>query len=520
MSIALLAIRHLLPIGLVATLISSIFSATVPASIVRINGFGVEMSVLPEMTAENTGSLIAQVKESGALYIRQEVNWSRIETSADVYDWSAAVPLDLLFAAAAANDINVVATLTGGPVYLEGSGESLDRDAFIERWEKFVQAAVTHFGEQVDYWEIGSAVNSSRAMTPFLSPTALGEAIGPDPEFYSRILKTASKIISDGDPNDEVWLGSLTGLAAEECAMNPLTFLLELNAARGWRYVDAIFYELQQGSSAPEYPASGTVNSACASNLMVTPTSMSTEVQAVQELARQLGGKPVIVTGLGWQGDDLAVLSDGREVSPGQVEADLLVRATAALMAKNKIPTIFWHSDITNNPSSSNAMNNLAELLADTVPVGEIQADDVYEYRFREGGRNILIAWRSQEGDNPYPVTLEVGDIPTLTAWGADSAQITQGAGLKIPANKANQVTVMLNERPVIFSGRSGDLAGNLQLAIHDQIELWSMDLKDAAERGLNEAKGELTDLAEKWFEEAKDSAIEWGEGKIDELQP
>lgn len=73
MSIALLAIRHLLPIGLVATLISSIFSATVPASIVRVNGFGVEMSVLPEMTAENTGSLIAQVKESGALYIRQEV---------------------------------------------------------------------------------------------------------------------------------------------------------------------------------------------------------------------------------------------------------------------------------------------------------------------------------------------------------------------------------------------------------------------------------------------------------------
>ena len=302
--------------------------------------------------------------------------------------------------------------------------------------------------------------------------------------------------------------------------MNPLTFLLELNAARGWRYVDAILYEPRQGSSAPEYPATGTVNSACASNLMVTPTSMSAEVQAVQELARQLGGKPVIVTGLGWQGDDLAILSDGRDVSPGQVEADLLVRATAALMAKNKIPTIFWHSDIANNPSSSNAMNNLAEILADTAPVGEIQADEVFEYRFREGGRNILIAWRSQEGDNPYPVTLEVGDIPTLTAWGADSAQITKGAGLKLPANKANQVTVMLNERPVIFSGRPGDPAGNLQQAIHDQIELWSLDLKDAAERGLNEAKGELTDLAEKWFEEAKDSAIEWGEGKIDELLP
>ncbi len=520
MSFSILAIRLLLPVGMVASLISSIFSASAPASVVRINGFGVEMSALPELTAENTGALIALVKESGAIYIRQEVNWSGIETSADVYNWSAAVPLDLLFAAAAANEISVVATLTGGPVYLETDGQRLDQDLFIERWEYFVQAAVTHFGEQVDYWEIGSEVNSSRALTPFLSPLAPGDVIGPDPVFYSRILKSASKIIKEGDPNDEVWLGSLTGLAADECAMNPLTFLLELNAARGWRFADAILYEPRQGRAAPEFPASGTVNSACASNLMVTPDSMSAEVHAVQELARQLGGKTVIVAGLGWQGNDLAAQSGVREVSPGQIEADLLVRATAALMAKNTIATIFWQSDIANNLSSRNAMKNLAEILTDTAPVGEVRAGEVYEYRFREGGRNIIIAWRTQEGDDPAAVALEAGNISSLTAWGADSADITQDAGLKIPANNANQVTVMLNERPVIFSGRSGDLADSFSQTIHDQIELWGLDLRKAALRGLNEAKGELTDLVEKWFEEAKDSAIDWGEEKIDELLP
>lgn len=520
MTILVLAIRHLLPFGLVLSLLGGIFPAAAPVSAVRIDGLGIEMRALPELTAENTSSVVARIKESGAAYIRQEVNWSGIETSPDVYDWSAAQPLDLLFSSAAANDMRVVATLTGGPVYLADSGERVDQDAFIERWEKYVLAAVGHFGEQVDIWEIGSNVNSSYAISSFLSPLSPYEPMAPDPVFYSRVLKTAAKIINEGDPNDEVWLGSLTGLAATDCAMNPLTFLLELNAARGWRYADAIIYEPRQGSAAPEFPPSCAINSVCASNLMVTPTSLSEEVQAVQQLARQLGGKPVVVAGLGWQGEDLAALSSGREISSGQVEADMLVRATAALMAKNTTPTVFWHSDITQNASSFYAMANLVEMLTDTAPVGELQVEAVYEYRFREGGRNILIVWRVRDGDAPDAVTLNIGDMPALTAWAADSSELGADSGLRLPANKANQVIFKLSERPLILSGRSGDLAGSIEQAVHDQVELWGLDLRRALMRGLNEAKGELGDLLEKWMEEAKDSAIEWGEGKIDELLP
>lgn len=520
MTITILAIRHLLPIGLVLSLVGGIFPGAAPVSAVRIEGLGVEMSALPGLTAENVTSYMERVKESGATYIRQEVDWGGIETSPDVYDWSASQPLDILFSSAAANDLHVVATLTGGPTYLAAAGEHVGQEAFLERWEKFVQAAVGHFGEQVDIWEIGSGINSSFAMSTFLSPLSPFEPLAPDPVFYSSILKSAAKIINEGDPNDEVWLGSLIGLAAEDCAMNPLTFMLELNAARGWRYADAILYEPRQGSAAPEFPPSGAINSVCASNLMVTPGSLSEEVRAAQELARQLGGKTVIVAGLGWQADDLGALSSGREISAGQVEADMLVRATAALMANNAIPMVFWHSDITGNSSSFYAMANLVEVLTDTAPVGELKADAVYQYRFREGGRNVLIAWRVGGGDAQEAVTLNIGDIPALTARAADSAERGASAGVRLPANNANQVTVTLNERPLILSGRSGDLAGNIQQAIHDQVELWSLDLRRVVMRGLNEAKGELGDLLEKWMEEAKNSAIEWGEGMIDELLP
>jgi len=520
MTITILAIRHLLPFGLILSLIGGIFTAPPVAAAVRIEGLGVEMRALPQMTAENSAAVFARIKESGAGYIRQEVNWSGIEITPDVYDWSAAQPLDLIFSSAAANDLHVVATITGGPTYLAAAGERVDQDAFIERWEMFLQAVVVHFGEQVDTWEIGSGVNSRYAMSSFLSPLTPYEPMAPDPVFYSRMIKTAAKVINEGDPNDEVWLGSLIGLAGADCAMNPLTFLLELNAARGWRYADAILYEPRHGSAAPEDPPSGTINSVCASNLMVTPDSLSAEVQAVQELARQLGGKPVYVAGLGWHGEELSILSSGREVSSGQVESDLLVRAAAALMAKNGIPLIFWDGDIIQNASIFYAMSNLVEVLTDTAPVGEVQVDAVYEYRFREGGRNIIIAWRGRDGDAAEAVTVDIGDIPALTAWAADSAELTAGSGLKLPANNANQVTITLNERPLILSGRSGDLAGSIQQAIHDQVELWSLDLRRELQRGLNEAKDELGDLLEKWLEEAKESAIEWGEGKIDELLP
>ena len=520
MTITIIAIRHLLPFGLILSLMGGMFPAPAQASTVRIDGLGVEMSALPQLTAENTTNIIARIKESGASYIRQEVDWSGIETTPDVYDWSATQPLDLIFSTAAANGLRVVATLNGGPTYLAAPGERVEQDVFIERWEKFVGAAVAHFGEQVDIWEIGSGVNSLHAMSSFLSPLSPDEPLAPDAEFYSKVIKTAAKIIKEGDPNDEVWLGSLTGLAEADCAMNPLTFLLELNAARGWRYIDAILYEPRQGSAAPEFPPSGTVNSACASNLMVTPDSLSAEVQAVQELARQLGGKPVVIGGLGWRGDDLAVLSGGREISAGQVEADLLVRATAALMAKNGVTTLFWSGDIIQNDSLFYAMTNLVEVLTDTAPVGELKVDAVYEYRFRKGGRNILLAWRVRGGDAAEAVTIDIGDIPALTAWNADSIELTEESGVRLPANNANEVTVVLNERPVILSGRSGDLAGSIQQLAHDQVELWGQDLRRALTRGFNEARGELGDLLEKWLEDAKDSAIEWGEGKIEELLP
>jgi len=522
MRVITFGMNHFLSIILAASSVLTGFSAASPAQSPRVDGFGVEMNALPPLTVENIEPLMLQVESTGVRYIRQEIDWSLIETSPDVYDWSAVVPLDLLFASANAHDIQIVATLIGGPSYLASSGQLVDRSALRDRWQNFVQAAVDHFGEVVDIWEIGSAVNSSYALTPFLSPLSPDDPVGPDPAYYTKLLRSASKIIKTADPNDQVWLGSLTGVSASDCAMNPLTFILEVNAAKGWSSMDAILYQPNQGSAAPEYPATAAINSACVSSLMVTPASITEEVQTIQDLARQLGGKPVIVTGLSWSGDDLAVLSSDREISSDQVEADLLVRASTALMAQNSIPTIFWHTDISSNPSSLNALINLQQSLRNTKPLGQVQGQDgsVYEYRFRKGGEYTIIAWRTLEGDAPYPVTLEVSDIPSLTAWTDDSAGLSKDFGLQLPANDSNQVVVMLNERPVIFIGRSGDLLSNAKQTIEDQAELWKIEAQNLLSQWLNNAKAEFMDLLAKELDKAKESAIQWGENKLDELLP
>ncbi len=515
-------IRHFLPIGLIAALGTALFSATAPVESTRVDGFGIEMNALPAITTENVDALLALVESTGVDYVIQEINWSQIETSPDVYDWSAVTPLDLLASAAASREMKVVAVLTGGPVYLASSGQPVDRSAFGDRWEKFTQAAVDHFGETVNIWQIGNEVNGIYGMSSFLYPLSPQSTSTPDTAFYAKMLRSASKVIKKADPNDQVWMGSLTGIAAGDCAMSPLTFLLEMNANKAWKSADAIVYQPHQGAAAPEVQAAGLGSSACSSNLMTTPSSITAEVQAVQELARQLGGKQMIISGLGWDGSELNSLMAGRAISTGQLEADLLVRASTALMAQNSIPTIIWHTDISTNLSTKNAIANLQQTLSETKPLGQLQglAGTVYEYRFRQGGRIIAIAWRTQEGDTAYPVALAAEDISHFMAYSADASALVEENGVSIPAGSSNEIVVMLNERPVIFIGRSSNISDNFKLAVSDQVELWQIEIKNALVHLLNDQKAAFLDLLDKWFEQAKESAIEWGEGKLDELLP
>ena len=430
--------------------------------------------------------------------MRIELNWSEIEYTQDTYNWSAVKPLDQLIASAFEKELTIVAVLTGGPTYLASSGGTVDRVAFGDRWEKFVGAAVGHYGEMINVWEIGEDINTPSSQAGMLMPSTPGAAVQPDPVFYAKLLRSAAKIITRADPNDDVWIGSLVSPSAGDCAVNPLTYILEIHGARGWNSADAISYQPAWGSAAPEFNAPG-ISSACASSVTTNASSMAGDIRSVQELSRQLGGMPVYITGLGWNAADLAFLAGNRSIQYAQVEADMLVRASISLMGADSIQLIFWNTDVTPQTSTANALHNLAEALDTAKSIGQVQGTtgSVQEFRFQKGANLKSFLWRTQDGDTGVPVSVSNLNPGNFLAYGVDMIVLNNITGIPVPVDSSGTAVLGLNERPVLLTGKVGDLAAQAQSAITDQLEIWQMQIGELIRHGLNNAKAAFMDMLE-----------------------
>ncbi len=504
-------LRHIIPIGLLTGVGLIIFSTATPVSSTRISGIGVDLMSSPPLTQEAVEGQLNAIQQSGSEYVRIEVNWTLIEVTQDVYDWSNVMPLDLFFSSTQSRGIKSVAVITGFPIYLTAMGANLDQQTVGQRWEKFIQAAVDHFGGQVDYWQIGDQVNST---------TGSRSLAQGDPSFYSKMLVSASKIIKKADSNDEVWMGSLVSAAANNCAVNPLTFLLEVNGSKGWNAADVIAYQPRRGSAAPENASNESINESCSSSLPGNSTSLSAELQSVQDLARQLGGKPVYVTGLTWSQEELATLQNGRSLDLNTLQSDLLVRASVMMMGKNAAQLIFWEINPLSQPVSMFSLANLSSVVSTAKSLGQIQGDtgNVQEYRFQKGADIRSIAWRSQDGDSAQPVNLSGLTTGTMTAFSADSVSLDSNSGTLITVDDSGSTIIMLNERPVIFTGKTGGWDDQIKAVVTDQLDIWRIKIQSSITEWLNNQKAVFLRWLEGLFTSAKDSAVDWGQEKIKEL--
>lgn len=503
--------RHIIPIGLLTGAGLVIFSAATPVTSSRIDEIGVDLMASPPLTQDAVEEQLNAIQQAGSDYVRVEVNWTLIEVTQDVYDWSNVMPLDLFFSSAQTHNLKSVAVITGFPSYLYAMGSGLDQQIVGERWERFIQAAVDHFGGQIDYWQIGDQINST---------TGARSLAQGDPNFYTKMLISASKTIKKADSNDEVWMGSLVSAAASNCVVNPLTFLLEVNGFKGWDSADVITYQPRRGSAAPENASNEAINPGCSASLPGNSTSMSVELQSVQDLARQLGGKPVYITGLTWSQEELTSLQNGRSLDLNTLQADMLVRASVIAMGSNSVQLVFWEVDPLGQPVSMTSLSNLSLMIGDSKSLGQIQGEigNVQEYRFQKGADIHSIAWRSQDGDSAQPVNLS--DLPagTMTAFSADSPSLDAQSGTLLSVDESGSTIIMLNERPVIFVGKVGGWDDQIKAAVTDQLDVWRVGIRGGISDWLNSQKSAFLGWLEGLFTDAKDSAVDWGEEKIKEL--
>ena len=513
-------ILRLLPLGVLVGFVSLMISSGGTIQNDRIEAIN-RSSGPGRVYAQGGFETLSQMDKTAQVeYVREVFNWSDIETSEGIYDWAGATSLDAVITSEKDADFKVVAVLTGGPAYMaQSANQTVDTTQFLVRWANFVQAAVDRFGEDVDVWEIGSRVNSSNGMSAFLLPSTPNTSLTPDPELYAQMVKIASKIIKAADPNDQVWMGSLVSASASDCAMNPLTFMLEINGTKAWKVIDSVQYTPDRGAQSPETAATE-VNAACGSSLPSNGTTLIADVQSVMDLARQLGGKTVRIEGLGWSDDNLASLASNRSISTDQLLADYLVRASVQMYGNNGITSASWNVNPDLQPSASRALANLNSVLqgAKFVNQAQGQSGSVFEYRFQKGSQWIIVAWRAQDGDAPIPVSLSGLATGNLTAYAVDAQSFDPDYGVSIPVDASGTATVMLNERPVIFIGKTAGLGESMKEDINNQMDRWKYELKLATKHGMNDLKASLLHALENLFDSAKDQVIQWGEDKLDEL--
>ena len=511
--------RRLLPLGLIAGAGLFMFTSFAPVSSDRVEALGLDASAFTSPSVDASLSSLSVIPEKPPLLVRVTLNWSAIELSEGNYNWAENNGLDLQITTLSSQRRKIIGVLEGGPTYLVSAVDRpVDQTQLLLRWAAFVQAAVDRYGEQINAWEIGSRINTTAGIAPFLYPQNDRAVVKPDPILYAKLVKTASGVIKNADPNDEVWTGSLVGFTSSACAMNPLTFLLELNGAKAWKSLDGIEFEPDRGAAMPE--AQAVINPDCASSLAGADSTLSGETRALQELIRQLGGKSLRVSGLGWSQDQLAIGLSSRGLSAGQLQADLLTRAAVPLFAQNGVASVLWRFDPAATPEASQALINLDQLLVGSQAIGQVQGEggSVNEYRFKKGNQLIIVVWRSIDGDTPAPVNLSNLAVNSLSAFPVDAASLSKENGTAIPVDKDGNALILVNERPVLLIGTTADWSVGIQQNVQNTVELGQIEIKQGLRALANNQKAALMHWIDGLLSSAKDQAITWGEDKINEL--
>ncbi len=456
----------------------------------KIDGFGINSPHLRVGIKETTKAIGVQ-QVMGVRWAREEIPWGEVEVKAGSFRWAydfdktRGRDFDLLLTTLAAHHIQMVAVLDYAPGYLSGS--PVPADQLIKRWQGYVQAVVNHFGNQINYWEIGNEMNSRFFWGKVVNePDSPAE---PDPILYTRMLRVAYDIIKQHNPKDVVILGGLAGYYSDltDCSTNYFKYLGEIHKAGAWNAFDIIAvhpYHVGPGDigQPPEAFIERGLSYDATSGTCQTATSrynLISEIRTIRNLTEIYGAKPIWITEIGWSQAWLQTLAARRTAAPDKVAADYLVRTYTPLLSEPGVEKVFWYTqyDDPNIPgfglgsSAQLAFTNLSALLTGSQPLGQFQgqndqgqaeADDVYEYRFTKDNQLIIVIWRARGGDTARNVKVTSLNTNTLRSYQLDDTNLSAGGGRELTVDNG-VLTISLTERPVFLIAKQINLTDNAQ---------------------------------------------------------
>lgn len=523
----------LLPAALLAGVVGLPFVSTTAPLSTQTPAFGLGDSPHLSEGAASSAPLAQTITSLGAGWVREELPWNLVEPQPGAYRWAfqangREIDFDRALAAYNQQGVSVLLVLSGGPVYLQtNSGQAVAADAMLAQWKAFVQAAVDRYGSMVDAWQIGDSPNSATGWGRVIYPADPQATAAPDAALYGKMLKEAARIIHRADPESLVLTGALASPYDKNCAVHPYSFLLDLHGARVWDWFDGIALRPNRGNHLPEEILSPAANPQC-QPVVAPQADLAGETAAIQQLAKQLKSKPVWITDLQVTLSQANAMSDGRAITDGQMQADVLVRASIPLMSQPGVQAVFWKDfpfadgeGGALQPSSLRAFSNLAHLLSTArfMESQPAQSDSaIRQYRFRNGLNWVIVVWSAVGGDEPRPAVLENVMTGTLSAYTADSEALFSTGGVPVEVDAGGRAILLVTERPVILVGKTRDVTRIIQYGAEDLAASLKEETQKFVHSQAKNAKAELMNWLESLLDSLKARFLNWGEEQLDQV--
>jgi len=156
-----------------------------------------------------------RMKRGKVKSVRVAVGWDLIQPrSAEKYEWGA---LDETIRVAAREGVRIMPTLYATPAWMSKRTTNLPvaNGNQLDKWRKFVKAAVQRYGSDGEFWEEPHQVQSKLPKTPVREWQIWNEAnfhyfaTPVSPAKYGRLLDASARVIHNNDPKAEVVVSGL-----------------------------------------------------------------------------------------------------------------------------------------------------------------------------------------------------------------------------------------------------------------------------------------------------------------------
>ncbi len=491
---------------------STTFSAPSP--------IGLDMSAYLLKGTQDSGQFIDTITALGANSIKIAIPWEKVEQSAGLFTWylnplGTQIDLNDLIHKLDQKGISVTVILDGIPPYLqyENLNDENIATTYLESWERYVKAVVAQFGDAVDVWQIGDSVNLPLEM----QSQSILSAVLASPSTYAQRLILASNAIHEADKNDLVILGGISSDTGN-CINQPSAFLYSINMLEAWDAFDVIGIDLDTYSISPEgkymYQTYDSVSGACLTSAE-GGFNLAEIIALVDAVGVQYGEKPIWITSLGWQEENISAIAEERGTLPDVVRADYLSRASAMLLGRHNVDKIFWQYPDTDSALDTsfgvfsrqdfkNISASLQGFRSSTDASDTVNGN--YQYRLTTSNAIDIFVWHGEGGDEFQPFTLQDVSGYQLEAFSLDADSIKNGKGTKLSVDTNGEAAFMLSERPVLVKAIPTDLKERLNLSMKGIFNSAGESLKSGAEDIIETQKEKANQKVDEWIDEKKES--------------